>query len=533
LTVRTFIRSSAVLLIGLSARRAVAQATTNPQVDASVLPRGIGAVRALSAWTRSDELFGTAPGLTGFPRNIAYSLNTDSLTSVRAPQLAPAEQAIRTLANDPAFRLTAGQLVAAANSRVVTAPLILEYGLLKHLTLNAVVPLVETRSTVFQQLNPRGSAVNVGPNPSLTNPQLRASEAALVASFRSAATALSQRLAQCQATPTPDCASLLAQQAAVQTLIQTTGTTASAIETLYGGDPLHPGQNFVPLAGSLTQVVIDARIANLITQYQTLLPTAPITGTIAGAGGPGARVELQRMFAVVGRDSLTSVSRTSIGDVSVGATLQLFNSFGDTLAKGRARLAVHGEFRFGTGEPANRNRMFDVPTGYGQPGVEVGAASDLLLGGHVSATILGSYTAQFGTINVARVPAPGNVLLPLTDPVPGTYSAGNVISFSAIPRLRLAGYFTLDGEYTFRNIGADQYVPVTTVASNAPLGAAAATTQAIGFGFSYSTTGIGNPVPRRLPYEVSFRHLETLTGSGGPIPKTFQDQVMLKVYFGR
>jgi hypothetical protein len=533
LTVRKFIRSSAALLICLSARRSVAQATTNPQVDASVLPRGVGAVRVLSAWTRFDELFGTAPGLTGFPRNIAYSLNTDSLTTVRAPQLAPVEQAVRTLTNDPAFRLTAGRLVAAANSRIVTAPLILEYGLLKYLTIDAVVPLVETRSTVFQQLNPTFGAVNVGPNPSLTNTQLRASESALVASLRSAATALSQRLAQCQATPTPDCASILAQPATVQTLVQTTGTTATAIETLYGGDVAHPGQQFVPIAGTLTQVVIDARLANLIAQYQTLLPTATITGTVAGAGGPGARIDLQQMFANVGRDSLASVSRTSIGDVSVGATLQLFNNFGDTIAGRKARLAVHGEFRLGTGEPANRNRMFDVPTGYGQPGVEIGAASDLLFGGHVAATILGSYTAQFGSINVARVPNPADLLLPLDDPVPGTYSAGNVISFSVIPRWRLAGYFTINGEYTFTNVGADQYVPVVAVASNAPLGNAAATTQALGFGFSYSTTGISNAVPRKVPYEVSFSHLETLTGSGGPVPKAFRDQVMLKVYLGR
>jgi hypothetical protein len=451
--------------------------------------------------------------------------------------LAPTETAIRTLAADPTFRLTAGNLVAAANSRVVTAPLILEYGLLKHLTIDAVVPLVETRSTVFQQLNPqlnpKVGAANVGPNPSLTNSQLRGSEATLVSSFRSAAAALTQQLAQCQATPTPGCASLLAQQAAVQTLIQTTGSTATAIETLYGGDDAHPGQAFVPLASSPIQAAIQARIVGLIAQYQSLLPTVSITGTVAGAGGPGARIDMQQLLASVGRDSLASVSRTSIGDVSVGATLQLFNTFRDTMVGRQARLAIHGEFRFGTGEPAERNKFFDVPTGYGQPGVELGAASDMTFNRHVSATVLASYTAQLGTINVARVPAPANFLLPLTDPVPGTYSAGNVASISIIPRWRLAGYFVIDGQYTLTNIGADQYVPVTTIASNAPLGNAAATTQALGFGFSYATTGISNPAPRRLPYEVSFSHLETLTGTGGPIPKAFRDQVMLRVYFGR
>src|SRR5215467_12993644 len=152
LTVRQFIRSSAVVVTVLLPHRSVAQATTNPQIDASVLPRGVGSVRVLTGWTRYDELFGTAPGLGQGPRNLAYSLNTDSVTTTVAPQLAASENAIRTLTADPAFRLTAGNLVAVANSRVVTAPLILEYGVLKHLTIDAVVPLVETRSTVFQQL---------------------------------------------------------------------------------------------------------------------------------------------------------------------------------------------------------------------------------------------------------------------------------------------------------------------------------------------------------------------------------------------
>ena len=534
MTVRQFIRSSAVLLICLHSRRSVAQATTNPQVDASVLPRGIGAARLLSSWTRYDELVGSAPGLSGSPRNIAYSLNTDSVTSLVAPQLGPTEAAIRTLANDPAFRLTAGNLVATANSRIVTAPLILEYGLTHRLTIDAVIPLVETRSTVYGQLNPKFGAANVGPNPSLTNTQIRASEAALVASFRSAATLLSQRLAQCQATPTPDCAAILAQPTAVQTLIQTTGNTATAIEALYGGDATHPGQTFVPLAGTPVQNAIQARITGLITQYQTFLPTATITGTVAGAGGPGAAISFQQMLAAVGRDSLQSPSRTSIGDVSLGATLQVFNSFHDTTKTGsQARLAVHGEFRFGTGEPAARNVLFDVPTGYGQPGVEVGAAGDVLFNRHVSATVLASYTAQLGSISVARVAGPADLLLPLTVAVPGTYTAGNVASLSIIPRWRIAGYFVFDGQYTITNTGADQYTPANTVASNTPLGAATATTQAVGFGFSYSTIGISNPVPRAVPYEMSFSHLETLYGSGGPVPKTFRDQVMLRVFLGR
>ncbi len=170
-------------------------------VDASVLPRGVGDARVLSAWTRYDELFGTAPGLTGFPRNIAYSLTTDSLRRraaavVRAigdrDSRAGGRSDVSPHRRQPRRRGQFTRRHRAAH---------LEYGLTSHLTLDVVVPLVETRTTVFQQLNPKLGAANVGPNPSLTNSQLRASEATLVSSFRSAAAALTQQLAQCQATP--------------------------------------------------------------------------------------------------------------------------------------------------------------------------------------------------------------------------------------------------------------------------------------------------------------------------------------------
>jgi hypothetical protein len=533
LTVRLFIRSSALVLLGLFPHRSGAQATTNPQVDASVLPRGILGVRIATSWTRFDELFGAGTSSTGGPRNIAFSLATDSLTTTLAPQLSASENSIRTLSGTPSFRLTAGSVVAAANSRVVTAPLILEYGLTSRLTLGVVVPLVETRSTVYAQLNPKLGTANVGPNPGLLNTTLRASEAQLVASFRGAATALSQRLTQCQAAPTPDCSSLLSQQAAAQALIQSTGVTANAIESLYGGDDAHPGQPFVPLASSTVEAAIEARIAGLVTQYQALLPSTIITGGIAGAGGPGARFDMQQMLANVGRDSLQLIDRSSIGDVSVGGTLQVFDTFHDSTKIGsQVRLAIHGGFRFGTGEPANRNKILDVGTGYGQSGVELGAAGDAILGRHLSGSVIASYTAQLGTVNVARVPTGANLILPLTVAVPGTYSAGNVASITIIPRWRLAGDFVLDGRYSLTNIAADQYTPAASVGTGL-LGNAAATTHAIGFGFSYSTFGIGKPTPRDLPYEVSFSHLETIAASGGPTPKLFRDQVTLRVFFGR
>jgi hypothetical protein len=513
---------SALTLLGAPVR---AQSTTTLLPSAAVLPVGEIRVRVLSAFTRFDELLGGGDTLAS-PRNLADALRRDSVGVTQLPLLAPAQTAIQSLVG-PTFRLTAGNLTATANSRILTAPLIVEYGLSRRLTVGFVVPLVETRTNLFQQLNPRPGAANVGPNPALTNSAQLANNAALVASLRAAAGTLQQRLDACQSSPgDPGCSTLLSQQSAISSLIQSTSPFATALETLYGTDSSHPGQTFVPLGA--TQASIDAQIANFRTQYAQFLGSDVLTGSIAGAGGPAARAQLQALMTSFGRDTLQTTNRTSIGDVSIGATYQLVNTFGDTLANGRNyRLAVNGTYRFGTGEPADRNRFFDIGTGYGQPGVVGTAAADVQFG-RLVASVVGSYTLQLGSVDVGAVPNPGNAFFPLGPAVPGSYSAGNVISLSLTPRYRVSGAFSVDGGYTLLHVGADQYSGAgVTVGAGLP----ATTAQQVGFGFTYSSLVAGDRAPGRLPFEVTFSHLETLAASGGSMPKDFRDQVELRVYY--
>ena len=524
------------------ARPSVAQSTTSLIPDATVLPKRAVGFRLSSSWTRYDQLIGV-----GDAHNIASTLNADSLGSALVPQFAVAESAIRAASGLSNFRLTAGNLVAVADSRVVTAPLIVQYGVTSRLTIGVVIPLVETRTTLFAQLNPRPGLANVGENPALANTDQLARNAALISSFRNAATSLRDKLTECQTTPTgAGCSTLLDQQAAVQSLIQTTTSFTGALETLYGTDEAHPGQAFVPIAGGAAQLAVNTQIEKLITQYQGFLGTA-ISGSVVPAGGPGARAAFQSLLKSLGRDSLQSTDRASIGDISIGATYQLANTFSDTTpaAAGatRYRLAVNGTFRVGTGQPASRQRLLDVGTGYGQHGVEIGGAADVQFGRRYSATATGSYTLQLGTVDVARLANPANALLPL-DVSPlnlgGTYTAGNVVALSIVPRIRIAGYFALAGQYALVRTGADKYSLVgtpppgsTSGVSLAGLGAASATAQQVGFGVTYSTLVGRDRGPGRIPFEASFSHLETISANGGPVAKTFRDQVELKVYLLR
>jgi hypothetical protein len=550
LSVRSILRASTSLFACVVAcavaflipKTSVAQSSTSLLTDATVLPRhGFGMVLQ-SSWTRFDQLLGGASGLN---RPLGASFNTDSLGSAQIPVLAASENAIRTASGVSAFRLTAGQLSTSANSRIVTAPLMLEYGLTSRLTVGVVVPLVETRTTLVSRLNPHPGSANVGPNPyQLANNY--AAPGALVQSFSTAAANLQALLTTCQQTPsTAGCSTVLSQAPG---LLTASTAFASSLANLYGTDPTKPGQAFIPLSSSNIQSSINKQIQNFRDNYRALLNSDVIADTaIAGAIGPAANAHLDTLLGRAGYDTLGIADHASVGDISIGATLQLINTYGDTAAAAAGatmfRLAVNGTARIGTGQPGNRNRLFDNATGYGQPGAVFGAAADVLFARHYSLSLIGSYTAQFGSVDVARIPNFENDIFPLTGPVAGTYSAGNVIMASVIPRIQVSRHFSFNGQYQLVHVAQDTYSAGPVVADStglafpaafsSPPGLAAATAQQIGMGFSYSTITTGDRGPGPIPFEVSFRHLETITATGGPTPKQFQDQLTLKIFFGK
>jgi hypothetical protein len=201
-------------------------------------------------------------------------------------------------------------------------------------------------------------------------------------------------------------------------------------------------------------------------------------------------------------------------------------------------VVLDGALRLGTGQPGATNRLFDIGTGYGQMGVDVSAAGDLQVGRRLMITGVGRYSLQIGSIDVNRVANPANAISPLTHPGAGTYSAGNVLSLVLMPRLRLTSAFSLNALYAFRQIGADRYTtPLSTDTASgiddARRGASSATEHQAGFGFAYSTVMEADRGPGRLPIEVAFSHVESVYGTGGPVAKTFRDQVELRVYFAR
>ena len=249
----------------------------------------------------------------------------------------------------------------------------------------------------------------------------------------------------------------------------------------------------------------------------------------------------------MGRDSLQSTDRSSIGDISLGATYQLANTFGDTTAATagamRYRLAVNGTVRIGTGQPASRQKILDIGTGYGQPGVEIGGAADC------SSAVATRRPPRFvhGATRNDRCLAsrePGQrAASPRCDPLNlgGTYSAGNVLALSIIPRVRIAGYFAFNGQYSLVRTGADEYS-----LTGSPPGATSAG--------QASLAGLGAAPRRRSKLDSASRIRRSLVASAGPggcrsrrhsaisrrsrraavrWRRRFDDQIELRVYFTR
>ncbi|HEY4216859.1 MAG TPA: hypothetical protein VGM67_06955 [Gemmatimonadaceae bacterium] len=554
MSVRSNIRASAALLASLLAcllpHRVEGQSSTSLLTDASVLPRGGVGLTLLSNWTRVDALLGGTPS----PRNLGFTFNTDSLGAAQIPAFSPTQSAIRTLSGVSNFQLSAGQLSSVANSRIVTSPLIAEVGLTSRLTLGIVIPIVETRTTLISRLNSKRDSAglpvtgfaNVGPNPYRLSQNYGATSAVL-AEFTNATTALQALLATCQANPgNSGCAAVNSQ---APTLLASASTFTNTFTTLYGTDhAAHPGQEYVPLAGSAIQSSINRQIESFRNSYASLLNSTVALDTIAGARGPAANLQLDTLLAHAGYDTLGIADHSSIGDISIGATLELINTYGDSIAAASGgtmfRLAINGTGRIGTGQPANRNRLFDNATGFGQPGAIVGLASDLRFARRFTLSAVGSYTANFGSVDISRVPNFEDAIFPLTGPVSGTYSAGNIIMASFTPRVELARYFAFNGEYQIVHVAADKYTvnPAAgdTTATDAfpaafsgPPGFGAATAHQVGFGFSYSTVSSGDRGHGLIPFEVIFRHLETIAVNGGVAPKTFEDQITLKIFLHR
>jgi hypothetical protein len=525
----------ASLVVGLLCIARVARAQLPPSPlplsnteDARTLPRGTVLLRGMNVWTRIDAVYDAAADSVHHLHPLGDAFSASQLGTRQFPGLAAAENALRRLTGDPSLSLNLGQTFATADTRIVTTPLSLAYGVTNRLTIGAMVPVVQTHTTVFVELNPRrlgaNAAVNVGPNAArLGNTDAVTAFGNLTSDLGNAKSPLQTFVDNCR--NSGGCSSDAVRQA--NWALNNDTLFLKAVAVLYGTDA--QASAFSPL-GAAQQKVLD-QLKALQDTVQLLLGSGYAFRSPLGANGMAALFQLQQLVTAnpgIAFDSLGSPDRLGIGDVEISALFKLVDGFSDTTGGVRLRGTLRGVLRLGTGLPPSGTVPYEVGTGTGQTSADGGGILDVRLGRRLMTTLAAQYTTYFTSASVARLPNSDYALFPLDVPVGGTWREGDALQLEAAPRIQLTDYFTFHGAYTFRHQAASRY---TSPESVAPPLFSATTEQRAGLGFAYSSLARYARGKSSVPFELFFTHLETITASGGLTPKYHRDQIEFRIYY--
>lgn len=542
-------------IVALASSSASAQAVAAIDDEALTLPPGVFRLGVSASDTRYSDRYGT-----GGLQSLGTSLSLDSLGVSQLPILAPLQTSLRALTQDPTLNLTLGATQVQSSVRIQATPISLDIGITRRLTLHAIVPIVQTHDEIFFNPNPGGKTGNVGFNPALGISAALAIDTGLFGQFSSAGASLEAALTACRANPghAAYCPALNAQSAAATALITQSSTFASQLSKVYGGDGHKPGV-VVPVDSSAPWTAITGRFHSLAAAYAHFdsLTGGPGINSQGPVGAPplglgDAQMLLTSDVLGLGFDSLQSVDFVHIGDIELGATILLLDSFhGSDSARLHPsgfnyRLAATGIYRLGTGGILPEDALVGAATGTGANAIEVHAASDLLFGRHFWASILVKGTMPMADRISARIPLGlGEEFTPdFADQTVGR-TLGRTVVVEIDPRYTISNYFGISTQYQYIQHSADQYTgvvkldsavtgfgPVTLNANT--LGAGTATTeQRWGVGLTFSTLVGSARHPTRLPFDMSYFHYQTITGSagiGGFLPKQSTDLVQIRIY---
>jgi hypothetical protein len=512
--------------------------------DAIPIPGGWVRFSVGNAWTRYDSRFGE----DGAIRALGDELSTDSLGSRQLPRLTPIEGALQTLTKTPNQRLTFGRLDVRSDTRIVTTPFALEYGITRRITFGVVVPLVQTRRSAQVRVNQRATGdtaktSNVGILPVSARAGAATANAEIVAKLTQAANALTGLLTRCAQNPAAtECDTIRGREADATEAARRATEFAGAVASGYG---LKPEDAIVaPLEGSALAKSIEAERAALATKLAAYVP-GTVVGTLPTVTTEFSYIDLQGRVREPGLlqstlggrlDSIATTERIGLGDVELRArVLLLDHSQRDTLPMrgARYRLAVGGIVRFATSRPDSSRDLLDIGTGEGA-GTEVRTALDVAAG-RVGATIAARFARSFA--RTVEVPLVGYPVGGFPYPEFGEVSrkAGDVFGLDVTPRFFFGDWLAFEGRFGMERTGAPTFsgtespCSACVVLANSVL-PTETTVRLLGGGVRYSTVDSFLRGRARYPIEVSYRHLETIGGDAGA-PKAFRDQLEMRIYY--
>lgn len=546
---RRFLTAGALVLGAalVPSRATSAQAVLGVGDDALTIPRGVFRLWIQSGWTASNERYGqgTDGRPTGALEPLGIDLNLDTLGAAQLRSLQPLQTSLRTLTGQSDFAVSLGKTVFSTNDQVTAVPVTIEAGLTSRLSFSVTVPLVKTHVNIFFQANPAGREGNVGFNPAAgtaADVATKSADSAFAAQMVALAT---QVQTYCTTNPS---AAQCATGAALAASAITFGNTLGQVYTT---------SQFVPVSGSSAQQTIDARAASYKTTLNslaTLVGGTPITGAgVIGAPNVPTTNDIQTLIADpaygISAEPLQSVDHWGLGDIELGVKLMLLDPFGgDRKARMQpsgihARFAVGGMLRFPTGKTDDPNMFFDIAAGTHEFAFGPRAYGDFLFGRHFWTSVVARYDIQVADNRIMRITTPDAVLAPAYTEAMVSRQLGNTFELEATPRWVLNDFMSISAQYVYRHKAADRYTGTPYSVSNLFTGGdtvvvdpatldleTAQTEHRVGGGISFSNLRAVSLGKARIPFEVSFQHLQTTNGYGGNVPRLTIDRVQLRVY---
>jgi hypothetical protein len=530
-------------LAAAAATSVFAQKVAGVGDDAIPIPRGGYRLQVGGLWNDYREVY-TPDGKR--PRLSAVA--TDNFGLAFLPQLSTAQAGIRTLSGSPNFALSLGPLEASGEVRQSIAPLAVDYGVSKRLSVRVLVPYVESRDVSQLVLNRNGTGATVGRNPALgtAGAASRATNGALVAQIEAARAALASEITRCASPTATGCTAIRANPAGAQTVVTRALSIRDALVSVYG-NATAAGSPVVPISGSPTHTAVVATITTLRTDFgaygistiaETALPAAATT-----VYGPAGMASVASDTFQVGYAELGNTRRAGIGDIDLTLTYLLFDSFnGDQLKRlltptrgVRSNLTLG--WRFGTAGADRTEDAFDVPIGEGAAALLVRSTTDVLFNDRawMSATVRA--VRPFGDRVAMRVPFAdeSTTFASGTAVVSAARTLGSRLELELAPRLSVGQFFGVSAGYLVRYWGADRYNAGSDGGAPAvatQLDVASRTVSAAAFGVSFSTLSSYARGRSRFPAEVSYTHTRPLGASGGVVPAASTDRLELRVYTG-
>jgi hypothetical protein len=523
---------SAAIVAPIVSGVASAQAITGLGEDASITPSGSFRIKVESNWSYYDQLFvSPSAGAAGLLRPLGAAFSLDSVGVAQLPILQPVQDSLRAITGIAGLNVSLGRTVTQVTNRITSVPISLEAGISRWLSITAMVPIVHTRSSVFFRANPGANEANLGANPAGTDQAARATDSIFAQQVITSASAVR---AYCSGSGAgdPQCGGSAA-------LVNSATGLGNSLSNLYVNGIL------VPTRGSSIQGAVDARVASVRGSLNAFaanpasgVPFVSATGVV-GAPTPLATPLLQQLLTNpaygVGLDPLQTIERTHVGDAELTAKLLLFDSF---YLRNQSRFTPHGlnarialgaGYRFPTGALASPTNLTDIGTGTHVAAVLLRGYADVTVGGHFWISAIGRYAKATSDSLTIRY-APG-VAFPSASTAAGvTRQLGNLFELEATPRWVFNDYISLGGQYLYRHKPVDEYSAGGNAAPAMGLGTDF-TEQRVGGGVAFSNAHAVSQGKSKIPFDVSYLHSETISGSGGALPKLVSDQILIRLYY--